>query len=91
MAGSVPALRRQLAALLDGTIDLNQFEHWLIMSETDIEQRGSEEELDLLDDVMLLHAELTGDHINFRQFIDAVRALAATYAVETELASAATG
>ena len=89
MDGSVPDLRRQLAALMGGTINLSQFEHWLIVSETDIEQRGSDEELDLLDDVMLLHAELTGEHISARQFLDALRALAAADAVEAELASAA--
>lgn len=87
----MPDLRRQIVVFLGGTVDLDQFERWLIMSETDIEQRGSDEELDLFDGVMLVHAELTGDHVSDHQFIDAVRALAATYAVETELASAATG
>ena len=89
MDGSVPDLRRQVAALLAGTIDLNQFEHWVIMSETEIEQRGSEEELDFLDAVMLLHAELTGDHISVSRFIDALRELVDGDAVESELASAA--
>jgi hypothetical protein len=59
-------------------IDREQFERWLITSETDIELRGGDEELDLFDNVMLMHAELMGDHISDHQFTDAVRALAAT-------------
>jgi hypothetical protein len=86
---SVPDLRRQLDALLADTIDLNQFERWLIMSEIDIEQCGSEQDVDLLDAVMLLHAELTGDHISASHFVAALRELGATEAVETELAPAA--
>jgi len=91
MDGSVPDLRRQVAALLAGTIDLNQFQHWFIMNETAIEQRGSDQDVDFLDDVMLLHAEFTGDHICANQFIEALRELIDTDAVETELASAALG
>ena len=51
MDGSVPDLRLQVAALLAGTIDLNQFQDWFIMNETAIEQRGSDEDIDFLDDV----------------------------------------
>lgn len=88
MDGSVPDLRLQVAALLAGTTDLNQFQHWFIMNESAIEQRGSDDEVDFLNDVMLLLAEYTGDHISDRQFIDALRDLAAG-AFDTELASAA--
>jgi hypothetical protein len=70
---SVPDLRRQAAALLAGTIDFKQFEYWFIMNDTAIEQHGSEEEVDFLNDVWNLHAELTGDHISVGQFIVALR------------------
>jgi hypothetical protein len=73
MDGSVPDLRRQIAALLDGMIDLDQFQDWFLMAETAIEQRGSEEDVDLLDQVILLLAEYTGDHIDESQVLDALR------------------
>jgi hypothetical protein len=89
MDGSVPDLRLQVAALLAGTIDLNQFQDWFIMNETAIEQRGSDEDVDFLDDVMLLLAEYTGDHISASQLIGALRRLAAVYDIDLEPASMA--
>ena len=73
MDGSVPDLRRQVAALLDGAIDLNQFQDWFMLSETAIEQRGTDEEVDLLGQVTLLLAEYSGDHISESQLLDALR------------------
>lgn len=73
MVGSVPDLRRQIAAFLGGTIDLERFELWLIMSETDIEQRGTDDEVDFLNTVENILAEYTGDHISAEQHLDALR------------------
>lgn len=89
MDGSVPDLRRQVAGLLAGTIDLDQFQHWFIMAETDIEQRGSEQEVDFLDDVMLLLAEYTGDHISAGRLIESLCELSGADVSETEPASVA--
>lgn len=75
MDGSVPDLRRQATALLVGTTDFEQFEHWFIMNDTAIEQHGSDEELDFLNEVWNLHAELTGDHISLDRFLEALREL----------------
>lgn len=74
MPGAVPDVRRQIAALLDGMIDLDQFQDWFIQSETAIEQRGTDEELDLSDRVMLLLAEYTGGHIQESRLLDALGA-----------------
>ena len=49
--------------------------YWFIMNDTAIEQDGSDEAVDFLNDVWLLHAELTGDHISVDQFTEALRKL----------------
>ena len=83
MDGSLPNLRRQIAGLLDGMIDLHQFQQWFAQAETAIELHGSDAELDLMDRVMLLLAEYTGDHISAAELLDALRdEVAATDSVE---------
>jgi hypothetical protein len=71
--GSVPDLRLQIAGLLDGMIDLDQFQEWFALCQTAIELRGSEADLDLLGRVMLLLAEYTGDHISRPELLNALR------------------
>jgi hypothetical protein len=73
MDGSLPDLHRQLAGLLDGTIDLEQFQTWFAFAETAIEMHGSDADVELLDRVMNILAEYTGNHISDRQFLDALR------------------
>lgn len=73
MDGSVPDLRLQIAGLLDGMIDLDQFQEWFARFQTDIELRGGEADLDLLGRVMLFLAEYTGDHISQSELLNALR------------------
>jgi hypothetical protein len=73
MDGSVPDLRRQLAGLLAGVIDLGEFQRWYWDNYTAIEQHGSDEDVDLLLDVFLLLAEYTSDYIDSSQLLDALR------------------
>lgn len=75
MEGSVPDLRWQVAGLLAGTIEFKQFEHWFIMNNSAIAHLGSDADVDFLNDVWLLHAELTSDYINVAQFVEALREL----------------
>lgn len=78
-----------MAGLLAGTIDLNQFQNWFIMSETAIEQLGTDDEVDLMNRVENLLAEFTGDHISAAQFIEALREERALYAPDREIVSVA--
>jgi hypothetical protein len=64
MAGSSPDIRLQLAALLDGTIDLDQFQRWFASAATAIELHGDDDDVDLSNRVFDLLAQYTGDHIN---------------------------
>ncbi len=73
MDGSVPDLRRQLAGLLAGVIDLGEFQRWYWANYTAIEQQGSDEDVDVLLDVFLLLAEYTSDSIDASQLLDALR------------------
>jgi hypothetical protein len=73
MDGSVPDLRLQVAALLAGTIDLNQFQDWFIANETAIEQHGTDDEIDFMNTVDNLLAEYTGDLISAGQLLEALR------------------
>ena len=73
MDGSVPDLRLQIAGLLDGMINLDQFQEWFARFQTDIELRGREAALDLLGRVMLLLPEYTGEHISQPEFLNALR------------------
>jgi hypothetical protein len=69
----VPDLRRQLAGLLAGVIDLGEFQRWYWENYTAIEQHGSDEDVDLLLDVFLLLAEYTSDYIDDAELLDALR------------------
>lgn len=73
MDGSVPDLRRQVAGLLAGVIDLAEFQRWYWDNYTAIEQHGSDEDVDLLLDVFLLLAEYTSDSIDAAQLLNALR------------------
>lgn len=85
MDGSSANLRRQMAGLLDGKVDLNQFQAWLATFETTIELHGSDADLELLGWVENLLAEYTGGHISAPEFLDALRV---EYQVQTpELAA----
>ena len=69
----MPDLRRQLAGLLAGVIDLGEFQRWYWENYTAIEQHGSDEDVDLLLDVFLLLAEYTSDYIDDAELLDALR------------------
>ncbi|MBA3449833.1 MAG: hypothetical protein H0T18_01325 [Chloroflexia bacterium] len=88
MDGSVPDLRRHIAGLLTGTIDLNQFQHWFIVNETAIEQLGTDDEVDLLNRVENLLAEFTGDHISAAELLEALCKESETFSAEREFATA---
>jgi len=72
MAGSSPDIRLQLAALLDGTVDLDQFQRWFASAATAIELFGSEADVDLSNRVMNLLAEYTGDQISASELLRAL-------------------
>ena len=73
MDGSVPDLRRQLAGPQDGTINLGQFQRWLGLNELAIELHGSDEDVDLMDEVAGLLDEYTGHHIDAAEVMEALR------------------
>ena len=74
MDGSSRDLRLQIAGLVGGKIDLNQFQTWIARAEADIELFGMDEDVDLLDRVTNLLAEYTGNHITEHDVIDTLRA-----------------
>lgn len=73
MDRSVPNLRRHLAGLLAGVIDLGEFQRWYWNNYTAIEQEGSDEDVDLLLLVLNRLSEYTSDYIDAAQFVDALR------------------
>jgi hypothetical protein len=73
MDGSVPDIRRQLAGLLAGTVDLYEFQRWFATASIAVELHGTDADVDLSNRVENLLAEYTGDHINERQLLDALR------------------
>jgi hypothetical protein len=73
MDGSVPNLRRHLAGLLTGVIDLGEFQRWYWTNYTAIEQHGSDEDVDLLLLVLNRLSEYTSDYIDASQLLDALR------------------
>jgi hypothetical protein len=73
MAGSIPDLRGQIAALVSGTIPLDRFLDWYFANSDTIEFEGSDEDVDLLMGVFTRYAEYTSDYIDASQFIDALR------------------
>jgi hypothetical protein len=87
MDGSVPDLGLQVAALLAGTTDLNQFQYWFIMNETAIEQHGTDDEIDFMNTVENVLAEYTGDHISAGVLLEALREEYGLYVSQRELAA----
>ena len=73
MAGSIPDLRGQIAALVSGTIPLDRFMDWYFANWNTIEFEGSDEDVDLMNGVFLRYAEYTSDYIDASQFVDALR------------------
>jgi hypothetical protein len=71
--GSLPDLRRHLAGLLAGVIDLGEFQRWYWTNYTAIEQQGSDEDVDLLLLVLNRLAEYTSDYIDASELLDALR------------------
>jgi hypothetical protein len=73
MDTSVPNLRRHLAGLLAGVIDLGAFQRWYWANYTAIEQYGSDEDVDLLLLVLNRLSEYTSDYIDAARLLDALR------------------
>ncbi len=73
MDGSLPNLRGQLAGLLGGVIPLDQFLDWYWANADTIECEGSDEDVELLNLVFLVHAEYTSGYIDAAGFVDALR------------------
>jgi hypothetical protein len=73
MDGSLPDLRRHLAGLLAGLIDLAEFQRWFWTNYTAIEQQGSDQDVDLLLLVLNRLAEYTSDYIDASELLDALR------------------
>jgi hypothetical protein len=72
MAGSIPDLRGQIAALVSGTIPLDRFMDWYFANSNTIEFEGSDEDVDLMNGVFLCYAEYTSDDIDAAQLLDAL-------------------
>jgi hypothetical protein len=73
MAGSIPDLRGQIAAVVSGTIPLDRFLDWYFANLNTIEVEGSDEDVDLMNGVFNRYAEYTSDYIDETQLIDALR------------------
>jgi hypothetical protein len=86
MAGSSTDIFLQVAGLLNGDIDLIQFQRWFASSAMRIERDGTDAEVDFSNRVENLLAELTGDHISAGQFIEALREEREIHAPEREFA-----
>jgi len=72
MAGSSPDIRLQLAALLGGTVDLEQFQRWFASAAMAIEVHGSDADVDLSNRVFDLLAQYTSDHISASEVLRAL-------------------
>lgn len=86
MDGSVPDLPGQLAGLLDGTVNLVQFQHWIGLNSLAIELHGTDDDLELLNVVEVRFAEYTSDYINLAE---PLHALQTDPLVRSELATSA--
>lgn len=73
MDGSVPDLRRQLAALFRGTVRLVQFQRWVGLNGLAIERHGRDEDLELLNVIDVRRAEYTSDYIDATDLLDALQ------------------
>jgi hypothetical protein len=74
MDGSVPNLRRHLAGLFAGVIDVSEFQRWFWENYDAIEQQGSDEDVDLLLLVVNRLAEYTSDYLDAAELLEALRA-----------------
>lgn len=74
MDGSVPNLRRHLAGLFAGVIDLGEFQRWFWENYNAIEQQGGDEDADLLLHVLNRLAEYTSDYIDATELLEALSA-----------------
>ena len=72
MDGSLPDLRRHLAGLLTGVIELGDFQAWFWTNYDTIEQNGSDEDVDLLLLVLNRLAEYTSDYIDASELMAAL-------------------
>ena len=72
MAGSIPDLRGQIAALVSGTIPLDRLMDWYFANWTTIEFEGGDEDVALLNRVFHLYAEYTSGYIDTSQLVDAL-------------------
>jgi hypothetical protein len=88
MDGCVSNLRLQVAALLDGMIGLVPFQEWLARAKSDIELRGSDAEVDLLDRVVNRLAEYPGGHITTDELCQVLRSDCLAYREEPALSFA---
>jgi hypothetical protein len=68
-----PGLRRHLAGRLSGVIDLSAFQRWFWTNSTALEQRGSDENVDLLRLVLNRLSEHTSDSSDAPELVDALR------------------
>ncbi len=73
MDGSIPDLRRQLAALLTGTVTLVQFQRWIGLNSLAFELHGSDDDLELLNLIEVRLAEYTSDYIDAAELVDALQ------------------
>lgn len=73
MEGSLPGLRGQLAALIDGIIPLDRFLDWYFANSDTIEFEGSDEDVELLNLVFHRYSEYTSDYIDASELVDALR------------------
>ena len=73
MEGSSGSLRLQIAGLLGGALTLQQFQNWLALAESEIEQSGSDAEVDLMNLVENRLAEYTGGHISAEALLGALQ------------------
>jgi len=74
MDRSVPNLRRHLAGLFAGVIELGEFQRWYWENYNAIEQHGSDEDVDLLLLVLNRLAEYTSNYIDAEELLEALRA-----------------
>ena len=72
MDGSAPDLRGQLAGLLNGTVNLIQFQRWIGLNGLAIELHGSDEDVELLNAVDIRLAEFTSDYIDADELLEAL-------------------
>lgn len=71
--GSSLDLRGHLAGLFDGSISLDQFHHWFVDAEADIEAHGSDDDVELANLVFSRFAEFTSGYIDAAELLEALK------------------